>query len=119
MIKVGQSDADLGTGRDTLVRDPHTDTREPWLMLLVLICSLIAVATAVVVVAYVAFPQQGRTIPRASWLTRVLQNAVDRAGLDPDDDEAAHGGSLISLQQQWTERRSEQRTGADKASHRA
>ena len=83
-------------------------------MLLVLICSLIAVAAAVVVVAYVAFPHQGRTIPRAPRLTRAIQGAVDRAGLDPDDDEAAHGGSLTSLQQQWAERRA-----ADKAAHRA
>ena len=83
-------------------------------MLLVLICSLIAVVTAVVVVAYVAFPHQGRTIPRAPRLTRALQGAVDRAGLDPDSDEAAHGGSLVSLQQQWSERRA-----ADKAAHRS
>lgn len=83
-------------------------------MLVVLICVLVAVMAAVAVVAYVAFPHQGRTIPRASWLTRALQGAVDRAGIDPDDDEAAHGGSLTSLQQQWAERRS-----ADKASHRA
>jgi len=43
-----------------------------------------------------------------------MQGVVDRAGLDPDDDEAAHGGSLSSLQQQWAERRA-----ADKAAHRA
>jgi hypothetical protein len=88
-------------------------------MLLVLICLLIAVVTAVVVVTYVAFPHQGRSIPRAPRLTRALQGAVDRAGIDPDSDEAAHGGSLTSLQQQWTERRSEQRAAADRASHRA
>lgn len=63
--------------------------------MLVLLVSLLLIVTAGgLVVAYVAFPQRGRAIPRAGWLSQAMQRAVDRVGIDPDDDEAARGGHL-------------------------
>ena len=69
---------------------------------------LAIVVIASLVVAFVAYPQQGRTIPRASRLSRALQRLVDRTGLDPDEDEAATGGSLGELHDQWRDGRRDQ-----------
>ena len=49
--------------------------------------------------------QRGREIPRDSRLSNALQGLVDRTGLDPDDDEAATGGSLNELHEQWRDGR--------------
>ncbi len=69
--------------------------------MLILFLSLVPiVATGGLVVAYVAYPQRGQAIPGAGWLSRALQGAVDRAGLDPDDDEATQGGHLTELREQ-------------------
>ncbi len=76
-------------------------------MVLLALSLLLIVVVATLVVVFVAFPQQGRTIPNASWLTGALQRLVDRTGLDPDEDEAATGGSLNEFQVQWRDQRRE------------
>ncbi len=76
-------------------------------------CALLAiVVVAALVVAYVAYPQQGRAIPGAGWLSRALQGLVDRTGIDPDVDEAADGGALTELGDQWRDQRRDQRSAA-------
>ena len=70
-------------------------------MLLIVLASLAILAVATLVVAFVAYPQQGRAIPRARRLSAALQGLVDRAGLDPDEDEAVTGGSLTELGDRW------------------
>ena len=74
-------------------------------MLLLVLVLLAIVVLACVVVAVVAYPQRGGEIPRASRLSDALQGVVDRTGLDPDDDEAATGGSLNELHEQWRDGR--------------
>ncbi len=74
-------------------------------MLLLVLALLAIVVIAALVVAYVAYPQQGRAIPRASRLSDALQGMVDRTGLDPDDREATTGGSLNELHDRWREGR--------------
>ena len=76
-------------------------------MVLLALSLLSIVVVATLVVVFVAFPQQGRTIPNAPWLTGALQRLVDRTGLDPDEDEAATGGSLNEFQVQWRDQRRE------------
>lgn len=70
-------------------------------MLLLVLALLGILALATLVVAFVAFPQQGRDIPRARRLSGALQGLVDRTGLDPDEDEAVTGGSLTELGDRW------------------
>jgi hypothetical protein len=70
-------------------------------MLLIVLASLAILAVATLVVAFVAYPQQGRAIPRARRLSAALQGLVDRTGLDPDEDEAVTGGSLTELGDRW------------------
>jgi len=69
--------------------------------MLVLVSALVLiVAAAVVVVGYVAYPHRDRAVPGlpgAGRLSARLRRAVDAAGLDPDTDEAARGGSLQDL----------------------
>ncbi len=74
-------------------------------MVLLALSLLTIVVVAALVVAYVAYPQQGRDLPRAPRLGRALQGLVDRTGLDPDEDEAATGGSL----REWTVQRKDLR----------
>ena len=76
-------------------------------MVLLALSLLLIVVVATLVVVFVAFPQQGRSIPSAAWLTRALQRLVDRTGLDPDEDEAATGGSINEFQVQWRDQRRE------------
>jgi len=73
-------------------------------MLLLALALLMILAVATLVVAFVAYPLQGRAIPRAPRLSAALQGLVDRTGLDPDEDEAVTGGSLTGLREQWRER---------------
>jgi hypothetical protein len=47
-------------------------------MLVVFVAMLVTLAVAGLVVAYVAFIQRGRDIPRASWLTEKLESLVER-----------------------------------------
>jgi hypothetical protein len=47
-------------------------------MLVVFVAMLVTLAVAGLVVAYVAFVQRGRDIPRAPWLTEKLQSFVER-----------------------------------------
>lgn len=74
-------------------------------MLSVVLALLAIVVVAALVVAYVAYPQQGRAIPRARWLSRGLHRLVERTGLDPDDEEATAGGSLHEVGAQWRDQR--------------
>ncbi len=60
-------------------------------MLVLLLVLLLTVIAAATVVASVAFPSRG------------LRRLADRLGLDPDPDEAAGGGALVSLQRQLAE----------------
>ena len=76
-------------------------------MVLLALSLLLIVVVATLVVAFVAYPQQGRAIPNAPWLSRFLQRVVDRTGLDPDEDEAATGGSLSGLQVRRRDQRRE------------
>lgn len=69
------------------------------LLLVLAVSGILALAT--LVVAFVAYPQQGRDIPRARRLSAALQGLVDRTGLDPDVDEAVTGGSLTELHERW------------------
>ncbi len=68
-------------------------------MLVLLLVLLLTVVTAATVVVSVAFPSRG------------LWRLADRLGLDPDPDEAADGGALLSLQRQLAQ-------GTSGASHR-
>lgn len=60
-------------------------------MFVILVAMLVTLALAGLVVAYVAFIQQGRDIPqavpRADWLTKTLRRLADRwqAVADPAD----------------------------------
>lgn len=67
-------------------------------MLVVLVSLLVIVVAAGLVVAYVAYPHRGRDVPTAvpggRRLSAGMRRVVDRAGLDPDVDDAARGGSL-------------------------
>jgi hypothetical protein len=47
-------------------------------MFVVFVAMLFTLAVAGVVVAYVAFVQRGRPVPRAQWLTDVLQRLERR-----------------------------------------
>jgi hypothetical protein len=47
-------------------------------MLVVFVAMLVTLAVAGLVVAYVAFVQRGREIPRAPWLTEKLDSFVER-----------------------------------------
>ena len=47
-------------------------------MLVVFVAMLVTLAVAGLVVAYVAFIQRGRDIPRAPWLTERLESFVER-----------------------------------------
>ena len=58
-------------------------------MLVVVAAMIFIVATAGLVVAYVAYPARGRRLPRAPWLGDALARGADRVGL-VDDDDAAH-----------------------------
>ncbi len=80
-------------------------------MVLLAFSLLLIVVVASLIVAFVAYPQQGRAIPNAPWLTGALQRLVDRTGLDPDEDEAATGGSLSGLQVRWRDQRRERADG--------
>ena len=66
-------------------------------MVLFTLVLLAIVAVASLVVAFVAYPQRGKVIPRAPRLSEVLQGVVDRTGVDPSEDEAAAGGALTRL----------------------
>ncbi|MGH3367471.1 MAG: hypothetical protein ACRDOY_09725 [Nocardioidaceae bacterium] len=61
------------------------------LLLVMLLATLTILAVAGLVVAYVAYPHQGKEIPRAEWLTDAMNRAVDRWGVptEPRDDEDA------------------------------
>jgi len=76
-------------------------------MVLLALSLLLIVVVAALVVAFVAYPQQGRDIPKAPWLTGALQRLVDRTGLDPDEDEAATGGALSGMQARRRDQRRE------------
>jgi hypothetical protein len=47
-------------------------------MFVIFVAMVVTLALAGLVVAYVAFVQQGREIPRAPWLTEALTKAADR-----------------------------------------
>ncbi|MGH3355832.1 MAG: hypothetical protein ACRDOJ_08025 [Nocardioidaceae bacterium] len=64
-----------------------------WLFVLVMLLAvLLVLAVAGLVVAYVAYIQQGREIPRAPWLTDAMHRMVDRWGVptEPAEHSAAH-----------------------------
>lgn len=50
-------------------------------MVVIVLAMLLTLAVAGLVVAYVAFIQQGREIPRAPALTKVLHRACERWGI--------------------------------------
>lgn len=81
-------------------------------MFVLLTALLLTVLVGGAVVAYVAYPHSERDIPRAGWLSRGLRGAVNRAGLDPDVDDAAGGGSLGHLHEQWSRHRNANRAGS-------
>lgn len=58
-------------------------------MLVVVSAMILIVATAGLVVTYVAYPARGRQLPRAPWLGDAMARGADRMGL-VDDDDAAH-----------------------------
>lgn len=66
-------------------------------MVFVTFVLLVIVAVASLVVAFVAYPQRGKVIPRAPRLSGALQGVVDRTGVDPHEDEAVGGGALTAL----------------------
>ena len=69
-------------------------------MVFVTLVLLAIVAVASLVVAFVAYPQRGRVIPRAPRLSEALQGVVDSTGVDPHEDEAVGGGALTELRRQ-------------------
>ncbi len=77
-------------------------------MLLLALALLAIIALATLVVVFVAYPQQDRAMPRATRLSGSLQRLVDRTGLDPDENEAATGGTLTELHEQWRDGRRHQ-----------
>lgn len=66
-------------------------------MVFVTLVLLAILVMASLVVAFVAYPQRGKVIPRAPRLSGALQGVVDRTGVDPHEDEAAGGGALTQL----------------------
>jgi hypothetical protein len=70
-------------------------------MFVIFLAMVVTLALAGLVVAYVAFVQQGKEVPRAPWLTEALTKARDRWGVptepsqheDPDHQlHVAQGG---------------------------
>lgn len=58
-------------------------------MFVVFVAMLVTLALAGLVVAYVAFVQQGRDIPGAEWLTGAIRRVVERWSVssEPAEDE--------------------------------
>ena len=54
-------------------------------MIVVSLAMLLIIAAAALVAAYVAYPQQGREVPKAPWLGTAMSRAASSVGLeDPD-----------------------------------
>ncbi len=51
-------------------------------MFVITVAMLVILAAASLVVTYVAYPQRGREVPRASWLGPAMTKAATRVGLD-------------------------------------
>ena len=50
-------------------------------MIVIAVAMLVILAAAALVVAYVAYPQRGREVPKAPWLGEAMTRAAVRAGV--------------------------------------
>ncbi|HEX2174281.1 MAG TPA: hypothetical protein VHG70_00095 [Nocardioidaceae bacterium] len=67
-------------------------------MLVVFVAMLVTLAAAGLVVAYVAFVQQGKEIPRAGWLTDAMRRLVDRWSVPTEPAEYDDPGHQLHVQ---------------------